>query len=722
MRSSSLWFYGFALVATSGCGSRGPGSTSSTAGTLAAPSAVFNSEGAPAGSEARALTDLEMVNKVVLTTSGDVLVATDRGLFRFHASDPAVAVTSGANVRALAAHGDGFAYALDNSVGVSGVELGAPSAELPAAPVGTVTDLAWGSDADLALWACGSTGLARYKKSATAWERVGDAFSCTTLTPTDEGALWVGAATGLFMVDGEVMREHAASRGLPEARVRDVVPLFAGQSLALLQGPRATQLGFFDGSKWYAYTTAQIRGEIVDLVRVGREVVLLTREAAYKIVLGDSGGGAIPFRARSASSDGVVRSFRPTTGEAAAVDFRVAAAAEPTVFEDEPAEGTDAREAPVVSFAPFAVGPAEPGQIRMAHGAGTLDAPVLFLVRPNVGVTAVRGAESVRYATRSLLVSEDIQVASDAAGRNFWLVSPGVLAVHRGETVKGYSIEGFVPTAVASGREGAYLIGLVDEPPAPVAEAAPRGRARRGRVAVVSQAPRQLVRAYVVKRGGLEQLFERPLTLAAGQTAAGFGVLAISPEGDLWATLKVTANGNTFTRGLAVFPKAAGVIFHHRGATAAADGQGAVSCPDEITALEFDAEGHAWAASLSGAVRFADGQAIVFGESRGVRGETVSDLVAGTAGRVWAAASEGLGVYHEQAWSFALPEIARDFHPAALAFDTRGNLWAAGENGLLKYDGTHWVSVLSGTAVRDIEAERDGTVVYTTPVALVLVP
>jgi ligand-binding sensor domain-containing protein len=169
-------------------------------------------------------------------------------------------------------------------------------------------------------------------------------------------------------------------------------------------------------------------------------------------------------------------------------------------------------------------------------------------------------------------------------------------------------------------------------------------------------------------------------------------------------------------RGVAVMnPRDPSIVYHHLGATVEVDGGGALSMPDEITSIELGQEGYAWFPTLSGAVRVGNSQAVVFGESRGVRGEVVSDIVVGLRDRVWLAAAEGVGYYENQRFEFRLPGEIQALRPIALAIDLEGNLWGAGPRGVAFHDSQSW-SVLGEahglpfTEFRDVEVDAGGRV------------
>ena len=140
--------------------------------------------------------------------------------------------------------------------------------------------------------------------------------------------------------------------------------------------------------------------------------------------------------------------------------------------------------------------------------------------------------------------------------------------------------------------------------------------------------------------------------------------------------------------------------------------------------MAFDAAGNAWFATLSGAVRVEPFQAIVFGEARGVRGDVVTDVVAGT-NVMWIAAAEGLGSYAEREFDFFQPPIVSEHRPTSLAADSAGHIWAAGRYGLLQHDGEAWAHFDSASGLptddlRDVEVDGQGHVWLLTERALLV--
>jgi ligand-binding sensor domain-containing protein len=241
------------------------------------------------------------------------------------------------------------------------------------------------------------------------------------------------------------------------------------------------------------------------------------------------------------------------------------------------------------------------------------------------------------------------------------------------------------------------------------------------------------VRVYVAQGSGFRSLVERTLSVPTSLAAIPFA--GVGNDGRIWMGLRVAREDGAGTRmrGAAVIdPSNDTILYHHR---EAAQGQG-LPLSDEVSGVAFDATGNAWFASLSGAVRVEDHQAITFDESRGVRGDVVMDVVAG-AGNMWIASAEGLGSYADRRFDYSMPPIVREHRPVALAIDGQGTLWAAGRYGLLENEGGQWahfggtesdtqgriVPGLPSAELRDVETDGQGRVWLLAPESvMILVP
>lgn len=634
------------------------------------------------------ITDLEEARDAA-QLGAETFVATDDGLFVYGTDGTPRHIgrdegLPSDDVISVVADGDAMLVATAGGlVSISG------STVTPVAAPATqrITDLAITTDGNA--WVCSLSGLVR--RVAGAWEVFGDPFACTTLAPTPEGQLWVGTANGLYFVEGDVIREHAVSGGIPEGYVRSIVPVLPGQILALLSGPSRTKLGFFDGEHWYGYTLP-IAGEerAVGLVAADGVTLLVTTAHAYVVAPNGSGSA---FSATDAG-DANVRSFRAASTPAATATPPAEVSVSdtlrgPSAFA-EPRSG-GAVTAPALLARPFDLG----GATGFYRGFGDDGHAYAGIANAGVVVLARGGATVLR--SRSLVSAEDLQLATDLDSAVWVRGRDGDVAKMVDGRLRRLGLpDEIVPQAIASGPEGAYLVAIV------------RGTST--------------VRVYTSTRTGFRQLVERTLTLPTALESIPFA--GVGRDGRVWAALRVQREDGSGARtfgAVVIDPASETVLYHHRGADTAGIGLG---LQDEVSAMAFDAAGNAWFATLSGAVRVEEHQAIVFGEARGVRGDVVTDIVAGS-GVMWIAAAEGLGSYADREFDFFQPPIVAEHRPTALATDVDGHVWAAGRYGLLQYDGTAWAHFDSSTGLptddlRDVEVDGSGRVWLLTADALLI--
>jgi hypothetical protein len=645
----------------------------------------------------RAITDLEEARDLA-TVGGSKLVATDDGLWIYaNDTDPPTRLgfdegMPSEDVTSIAIDGDAALVGTGGGlVSVRGTTV-TPAAGVPAS--GRIMDVAVMPDGTA--WVCTLSGLLR--RSHDAWEVFGDPVACTTLAPTPEGQLWVGTTTGLWYVEhdeeGDIVREHSAASGIPEAYVRAIVPVLPGQILALLSSTNSTRLGFFDGHRWYGYTLPAAGEErVVGLVSNEGVTMLVTNEHVF--VVAPNGGGQ-SFSATDAS-DSNARSFRPTITPAA----QASAPADVSVSETvrAPSGFTQPRTAP----------PSAPGLVARAYdlgGAtrlyrGLQDGDQAYVGIANEGVMAIARGGGSRLQSRSLVSAEDLQVATDTSGAPWVRGRDGDVAKMVDGRLRRLALpREIAPQAVASGPEGAYMVAIVLNE---------------------QHQPTNVVRVYTSTQTGFHQLLERTLTVPTSLVAVPFA--GVGTDGKVWLGLRIAREEGEGSRmwGAAVLdPASETIAYHHRDA---AQGTG-LSIPDEVSTMAFDAAGNAWFATLSGAVRVEPFQAITFGEARGVRGDVVTDVVAGT-NVMWIAAAEGLGSYADREFDFFQPPIVSQHRPTALAADRDGHVWAAGRYGLLQHDGTEWAhfdhtSGLPTDDLRDVEVDGQGHVWLLTESALLV--
>lgn len=625
------------------------------------------------------LTDLEEVRGVAVHEDS-VYVATDGGLLRYASGgEAAVEVIAGVpsdDVRAVIDDGDALLVATGAGlVRVRGNEVtrveGAPD-------VGAITAVARTTDGTL--WLGGLGGLAR-RTSDGAWQVFGEPVRCTTLAPTPEGQLWVGTTAGLWYVEGDVIREHGISGGIPEGYVRAIVPVLPGKILALVQGPSHAKVGYWDGERWSAYTVRGLNGPVIGLVRRGTQVLLVGHQRVIAIAPSGTGVGLAPL----ASAQGNVRSFRA----------RITAAAEHTPSAEAERDALQPARpiAPVpenqasVSAPSFVARPLDvelPGRVYASFVQGS----TAFLAVSNGGLLRLPENGAPRaLRSLSLVPEETLQLAADG-GRTAWMITRGgrLAKYVDGRFVRSGLPSGLVAQAVASGPQGAYLLAL--EPGAGPAA----------------------IRLFQNRGSGWAPLAQRNLTLPTPLVGVPF--MGVSPNGAVWAALRVRREDGPGERmrGFAVIdPSSEAVVLHHR----AAERPG-LPVPDEVSSIDFDTDGNAWVASLSGLVRVGDGQAVVFGEARGVRGEVVSDAAVGNT-IVWLTSAEGLGAYDRTRFDYAQPPFVQQARPMRLAADLGGAIWATSPNGLLLRQGEDWRHIdtdagLPTNELLDVQADSTGRV------------
>ncbi len=627
------------------------------------------------------LTDLEEVRGVV-QMGANIYVATDVGLIRYPAGDiigrPVEGLPS-EDVHGVVADGEGVLVAAgDGLVTVQGGQV----APVEGAPrIGHLTAMATTNDGTI--WLCGLGGLARRGRGQQQWEVFGEPVRCTTLAPTPEGQLWVGTSQGIWYVEGDVIREHAVGGGIPEGYVRDIVPVLPGQIMALVQGPSTSQLAYWDGTTWYGYTIAGLDEQLVALVRRGGQVLLLTE--GHMLAIGPRGQG-VSLTALS-EAEGQVRSFRGR--------IQLATEHEPGQLPSRDVLEEPRRLPPVPDHETGVSGPEFKARVLPQELGGVVyDAFVqdadAFIAIANAGLLHLQGGGAERsLRTRSLVTeTDDLQVATDPGGTVWTIARGGRLAKYVNNRLRRTNVPGgLIPQAVADGPEGAYLAATVEGQP-------------------------NVVRLFVNTGEGWNPEAERTLDLGGAQLVA-VPFMGVGPDGSAWLALRVPREDSEGQRmrGVAVISLSdESVVYHHRGADREAGG---LPLPDEISTIAFDTES-AWFGSLSGLVRVGGGQAVVFGEARGVRGEVVTDAVVGS-DVIWLTSAEGLGSYDRSNFSFAHPANVQALRPTHVAMDLGGHLWIASSRGLVLHEGEQWQVLgeaqgLPEAEWRDVEVDGAGRV------------
>jgi len=589
-----------------------------------------------------------------------VYVATDRGVLVYPATgDGAPRRYTAADglpsddVRALAVDPSGAAIvATPEGLGRVGGDGASRMGATP--PVGEIRALHVAEDRTG--WACGSDGLAKTDEGQ--WKRFATGVACTGMWP-DGDELWVGTTAGLWRIEeGAIVREHGTTEGLPETYVRDLLPLGEGRLLTLLQGPTETRIGFWDGVRWFGYTIDGFERKAVALTPHPDGAVLLTEGAAF-LVSRLQAPGAIQLDALSASDPGGVRSWR-----ARLLTPTDLAESEPEAPSD-PGLKTPSRlasvpeNAPTIEAPPFVVVPLPAVRVPRRLEWVRRDGNGVYMAVTNAGVIERLPDQADRYLrSRDLITERDFQIAVDRTGETVVLGQDGQLAEWNGTRfVRVDPPEGAVQ-AITSGPDGAYVL------------------TRRG-----DDEPATLT-LYRRATDGWSPVLERFVDIP--ETFVGAPFMTVGQDGRVWAGLRIEERERTRMRGAMLLdPSAEAVVYLHRGATAEADGEGAVSMPDEVEAVTTTNGRDVWFASLSGAIRVVGDRAEVFGEAKGVRGEVVTDVLLGLNDRIWLAAAEGLGYWDGGSFDFPVVGEARSARPARITLDAEGNVWGAGSRGVL---------------------------------------
>lgn len=662
--------------------------------------------------EVDAIFDLDDVRDVT-EVGGALAAATDRGVLLFAEGDAApTRVLEGLpspDVRALAATSDG-ALLIGTATGIVRMR-GAALEPMGAAPVGELVALA--SLSTGTTYACGATGLAVHRLEG--WTTFGEPFACTGIWPSPEEHLWVGTTRGLLYVEGDVIREHGETGGLPGGYVRGVVPAGSGRAIALVQSPSDAWIVFFDGERWTTYTVPELDPRPIGLARLGADAILITAEHAFAIREAARSTG-VPLRALSRGPHRPALSYRAGLGRA-------------------PADGTVERRDPVslASVPPNAPTVAAPGfgiehLARVASAASfakTVGARVVIADRNRGLATLDASGVGARQSSRSLVDERDLQIAADERGRVHTIDTLGRVGRWQDDAfVPVATPEGARAWAIAAASRGLYLAATVPADPSAIRLYRREGD---GWTLVVE---RRLL------GGGTPTTTVEPAegggvatetgTLAPNVTIASLPFLGVNDDETAWVAVRVTENGQTRRKGVVqISARTEDVLHHHVGQPAG--GSGALQLPDDVGNVELAQTGYAWFSSVVGAVRHGDSQSVTFGEARGVRGEVVSDVLLGVGNRVWVAAAEGPGYYFRQSFEFRMPQAVRAARPLALALDPNGDVWGAGPSGLVRYDGTDWqiygADVLPVTSFVDVESDPEGTLwVLSTDRVLIVSP
>jgi ligand-binding sensor domain-containing protein len=188
----------------------------------------------------------------------------------------------------------------------------------------------------------------------------------------------------------------------------------------------------------------------------------------------------------------------------------------------------------------------------------------------------------------------------------------------------------------------------------------------------------------------------------------------VSPSGALWVGLQAVGRGGEAAGyGAIEIDLGTGHAVQHRPHRAdekvAAE---ALPLPASLTGVLFDG-GATWFSSLSGVVRWHEGQLRAWTENDGLASESVRGVARGPDGKVWAATSEGLARFDGRDWR---TQGSEEVAARGIAADGKGRVWVASNKGLRLLDakapdadpGTAPV-VLPGD-MRDVMVDRFGRV------------
>jgi hypothetical protein len=134
----------------------------------------------------------------------------------------------------------------------------------------------------------GAQGIARW--DGTSWIALTNRYQVTSFQ-LDQGRPMVTTAQhGVLAFRGDFtgVDELGSTTGAPETLVRAIVGAGAGKFFALAQGGNGSKLLYHDGTRWFAYTSAQARSPWIGLVP-GRNngATLITRDGAFDIRAGE---------------------------------------------------------------------------------------------------------------------------------------------------------------------------------------------------------------------------------------------------------------------------------------------------------------------------------------------------------------------------------------------------------------------------------------------------
>lgn len=250
----------------------------------------------------------------VFRDAREVYSSTDRGLYVYPVSGPPrptrLGVSAGLpsdDVLAARRLPDGTLAVL-SARGLVGIDTdavnGAPTREIPAPPLGELTDIEVHDDS---LYACGAHGVARLATPSWEWDALSDVppadTPCAALVPGRDDTLWVLGETTITQWVGDELREHrppAFPRGRPRALGEDE----AGHVYVLLERDDRALLARYDGAAWWTYALRDL------LTGDDERVVGLVAQAGVPLLLTDGAAYAVSARARGATELPAVEEHR----------------------------------------------------------------------------------------------------------------------------------------------------------------------------------------------------------------------------------------------------------------------------------------------------------------------------------------------------------------------------------------------------------------------------
>ena len=156
----------------------------------------------------------------------------------------------------------------------------------------------------------------------------------------------------------------------------------------------------------------------------------------------------------------------------------------------------------------------------------------------------------------------------------------------------------------------------------------------------------------------------------------------LGPAGKLWMGLAIEESDDNRGAGMAVVDLATGAVtIHGRGAGLPVQ-PGALGITSDLSGATFSS-GRVFIGSRGGVIRIAKDQSIkVYTENEGLKSELIRDVTTGPSGHIYAATSNGLGVFDGKVWRFHDGNDARTKRVNAVLYAKGGAIWFGGPSGL----------------------------------------